>query len=68
MKWEACAPKNKLDRFDSHIIYRLYNEDQNKVIQVKNLRIFKDITFKLVILLLEFERKSIFDEVQVLDE
>lgn len=53
---------------DSHTIYRINIEDQNKVIQVKDLRIFKDITSKSITSLLNFNEKPTFDRVQMSDE
>ena len=67
-KWEARTLKSKLVGFDGHIIHRVYIKDQNKVIWVKDLRIFKDITSKLAILLQDFEKKLTFEGIQVLDE
>lgn len=67
-KWEAIALKGKLVRFDSHTIYRVYIEDQNKVIWVKNLQIFEDITSKVTTSLPDFDRKPRFNEVQIPDE
>lgn len=61
-KWEACALQGTLVRF-SYTIYKDYIEDQNKVIRVKNLRIFEDITPKTITSLPDFERKPTFDGV-----
>lgn len=46
-KWEVRALKSKLVEFDNYTIYKIYIEDQNKVIWVKDLQIFKDITSKV---------------------
>ena len=67
-KWEACALKGKLVGFDGHTIYRVHIEDQNKVIRVKDLRIFEDITSKTTTSLPDFEEKPMFDGVQIPDE
>lgn len=40
------ALKGKLVRFDNHIIYRVYVEEQKRVIRIKDLQIFKDIKTK----------------------
>ncbi len=54
--------------FDGHTIYKVYIEDQNKVIQVKHLRIYKDIISKATTSLPNFEGRLTFDGVQVPDE
>lgn len=54
--------------FDNHTIYKIYIEDQKKVIQIKNLQIYKDITFKATTSLLSFDKKPTFDGIQILDE
>lgn len=51
--------------FDGHTIYKVYIEDQNKVIQVKDLQICKDITFKATMFLSDFDRKSNFNKIQI---
>ena len=45
-KWAPRALKKILVGYDGHTIYRVYLKDQKKVIQVKNLRIFKDYKSK----------------------
>lgn len=60
-KWEAYAFKGKLVRFNNHIIYKIYIKDQNKIIQIKHLKLFKDIIFHIIILLLDFDGKPIFN-------
>ncbi len=67
-KWEAHALRGKLVRFDGHTIYRVYIEDQNKVIRVKDLRIYKDITSMATTSLPDIEGRPMFDGVQVPDE
>lgn len=67
-KWEARALKNKLVGFDGHIIYRVYIKDQNKVMRVKNLQIYKDITFKAITFFSDFDGKSTFDGIQIPDK
>lgn len=51
--------------FDSHSIYRILVNKQNKVIKVKNLQIFEDISAKTRLSLPNFDGKPIFDEVQL---
>lgn len=41
-KWKARALRGKLVGFDGHTIYRVYIEQQAKVIRIKDLRIFED--------------------------
>ena len=54
--------------FDGHTIYKIYIEDQNKVIRVKDLRIYEDITSKAITSLPDFDGKPIFDEIQIPDK
>ncbi len=67
-KWEAYALRGKLVGFDGHTIYRVHIKDQNKVIQVKDLRIYEDITSKATTFLPDFEGRPTFDGVQVPEE
>lgn len=67
-KWEARMLKGKLVGFDGHTIYRVHIEDQNKVIRVKDLRIFEDIISKATTSLPDFDGKPTFDGVQVPDK
>lgn len=67
-KWEARTFKKKLVGFDGHTIYRVYIEGQNKFIQVKNLKIFEDITSKSTTTLPNFEGKPTFNRVQIPDK
>ncbi len=67
-KWEARALRRKLVGFDGHTIYRVHIEDQNKVIWVKDLRIYKDITSKATTSLPDFEGRPAFNGVQIPDE
>lgn len=64
-KWKAGALNSKPIRFHDYTIYKIYIEEQNKVIWVKNLQIFKDIISKVTISLLDFDKKPIFDGVQI---
>ncbi len=67
-KWEARALRGKLVGFDGHTIYRVYIKDQNKVIRIKDLRIYEAITLKVTESLSDFEGRPTFDGVQVSDE
>ena len=67
-KWEACAFRGKLVGFDGHTIYRVHIEDPNKVIWVKDLQIYEDITPKATKSLPDFEGRPTFDGIQVPDE
>ena len=67
-KWEARALREKLVGFDGHTIYRVHIEDQKKVIRVKNLRIYEDITSKTTKSLPDLEGKPTFDGIQIPDE
>ena len=62
-KWEARALRWKFVGFDGHTIYRVHIEDQNKVIRVKDLWIYADITSKVTTSLPDFEGISTFDGV-----
>lgn len=67
-KWEARALRGKLVGFDGLTIYRAHIKDQNKVIRVKDLRIYEDITSKGTTALPDFEGVPTFDAVQMRDE
>ena len=45
-KWAPRALKGTLVGYDGHTIYRVYIKEQNKVIRVKDLRIFEDYESK----------------------
>lgn len=64
-KWEARALKGKLVGFDGHTIYRVHIKDQNKVIRVKDLQVFEDITSKTTTSLPDFEEKPTLDGVEI---
>ncbi len=66
-KWDARALKGKLVGFDGYTIYRVYVEEQNKVIRVKDLRIFEDTTAKRHSALPDFDRKPTFGGIQLSD-
>ncbi len=67
-KWDAKALKGKFVGFDGHTIYRVHIEDQNKVIRVKDLWIFEDISAKTNSTLPNFDGKPTFDAIQIPDE
>lgn len=48
--------------FNSHIIYYVHIEEQNQVIRIKDLYIFKDTENKKNIFLLFYENESIFQD------
>ncbi len=55
VKWEARVLIGKLVGCDGHTINRIHIEDQNKVIRVKHLRIYEDITSKAITSVPDFE-------------
>ena len=59
-KFVSRALKGKLVGFDGHTIYRVHIEEQNRVIRVKDLRIFEDTETKKNTLLLSYEDKPTF--------
>ena len=61
-KWVPRALKGTLVGYKSHTIHRVYIKDQNKVIQVKDLRIFEDFETKPSIDLPDYQGKPTFKE------
>lgn len=61
------ALKEKLVGFDGYTIYKIYIEEQNKVIRAKHIRIFKDIIAKIYSFLSNFDKKLTFNRVQLSD-
>lgn len=59
-KFEAQALKGILVDYNSHIIYRVFIQSQDKVMQVKNLCIFEDISQKTSTFLPNFNTKLTF--------
>lgn len=59
-KFVLCALKNKLVGFDGHTIYRVHIEEQNQIIRVKDLRIFKDTEIKENTLLPFYKNEPMF--------
>ncbi len=53
--------KGTLVGYDGHTIHRVQINDQNKVIRVKDLRIFKDFKTKLHTSLPDYEDKPTFE-------
>ncbi len=45
-KWELWAKRGLLVGYNGHSIYQVYLEKDEKVIQIKDLRIFKDTSTK----------------------
>lgn len=46
-KWKPRALRGTLVGYDGHTIYRVYIKEQNKVIRIKDLRIFEDYETKV---------------------
>lgn len=59
-KFVPRALKGKLVGFDGHTIYRVHIEEQNRVIRVKDLRIFEDTEIKENTLLPSYENEPTF--------
>lgn len=66
--WDTKALKKKLVEYNENTIYRVYIEDHNKIIRIKDLWIFKDTLTKTFSILPNFDRKSMFDTTQIPDE
>ena len=60
-KWAPRALKGTLVGYDSHTIHRIHIKDQNKVIRVKDLRIFEDFETKHFTNLPDYEDKPTFE-------
>lgn len=60
-KFEARALKGTLVGYDGHTIYRVFIRLQDKVIRVKDLRIFEDTSRKDSTLLPDYEVKPTFE-------
>lgn len=54
--------------FDGHTIYRVHIEEKNRVIRVKDLRIFEDASAKTISALPDFDGKPTFVGVQLSEE
>lgn len=59
--------KTKLIGFNRYIIYKLYIETKFKVIRIKNLQILDYIDIKTYSALPNFNKKSTFDGIQLLN-
>lgn len=62
-KSEKFVPRTMIEKlvgFDGHTIYRIHIEEQNQVIRVKDLRIFKDTEIKENTLLPSYENEPTF--------
>lgn len=66
-KQASRALKETLVGYNSYTIYRVYIKDQNKVIQVKDLKIFKDFETKLFTNFPDYKNKPTFKEFLLLD-
>lgn len=60
--------KEKLVEFNGNTIYKVYIDNQNKIIRVKDYWIFKDILTKAFSILPNFDGKLIFDVTQIPNE
>ncbi len=67
-KFKARALKGTLVRYDGHTIYRVFIQEQDKVIRVKDLQIFKDTSEKASIALPDFEGKRTFEGFLITDQ
>lgn len=61
------ALKRNLVGFHNHNIYKVHIKKQNKVIKLKGLQIFEDITAKIYTFLSDFGKKPMFGGVQISD-
>ena len=60
-KWALRVLKGTLVDYDGHTIHRVHIKDQNKVIRVKDFRIFKDFETKPFINLPDYKDKPTFE-------
>lgn len=58
-KWALKILKDVLVGYNRHTIYQIHIKDQNKVIQVKNLCIFKDYEIKASTKLLDYNEDKL---------
>lgn len=59
--------KKILVGYDNHTIYKIYIKDQNKVLQVKNLRIFKNFKIKPFTNFSNYKNKPTFEKFLLAD-
>lgn len=59
-KWQPRALQGTLVGYDGHTIYRVYIQEQNKVIHIKDLRIFEDYETKTETSLLAYQNIPTF--------
>lgn len=59
-KWQPQALQGILVKYNKYTIYNVYIWDENKVIHIKNLYIFKDYKFKAEIKFLTYQNTHIF--------
>lgn len=57
-----------LVRFDGYTIYKIYIKDPKKIIWVRNVRIYENMTSKIFTTLLDFEQKQVFNKLQIPDK
>lgn len=67
-KFEARALKGTLVGYDGHTIYRVFIQEQDKVIRVKDLQISEDTSEKVSTTLPDFEEKPTFEGFLVTDQ
>lgn len=65
VQWEAYTFRRKLVGFNNYTIYRVPIKDKNKVIWVINLRIYKNITSKIITSLPNFKEKPTVERIQI---
>ena len=59
-KWKLRALRGILVGYDGHTIYRVYTREQNKVIRIKDLRIFEDYETKADTTLPDYQHTPTF--------
>lgn len=67
-KWDVKVLIEKLVRFDRDTINRVYIENQNKIIKLKNLQIFKNTLNKTYLALPDLNNKPAFNATETTNE
>lgn len=67
-KWDPRALRGTLVGYDGHTIYRVHIQEQNKVIRIKDLRIFEDHEIKTSTSLPDYENGPTFQGSPLSDE
>lgn len=60
--------KKKLVGFNKYTIYKIYIENQNEVIKIKDLQIFENTLSKSFSVQSNFDEKPTFDAIQILNK